>query len=96
MSRYTSRVPEGGGTGELTWVKGKVIDETLPGDKGDLLDGGGGAAEAQFLQMKQGVDEGTPPVEQLSRKQTVKVHPPFYSEKSNCVFSALCGNEPIR
>lgn len=52
----------------LTGVEGKVVDEALPGDEGDLLDAGRGAAEAQLLQVQQGVDEGAAPVEVLSGK----------------------------
>lgn len=54
------------GRGQFTWVESKVIDEALPGDEGDLLDGGGGASEAQLLQVQQGVDERTAFMQQLS------------------------------
>ena len=48
-----------------TWIEGEVVYEALPGNEGDLLDVRGGATEAQFLQAKQGVDEGTTSMEQL-------------------------------
>lgn len=51
---------------QLTWVESKVIDEALPGDEGDLLDGGRGAAETKLLQMQQRVDERTSFMQQLS------------------------------
>lgn len=52
-----------------TWIEGKVVYEALPGDEGDLLYVGGGATEAQFLQAKQGVDEGTTSMEQLGDQE---------------------------
>lgn len=55
----------------LTWIESKVIDEALPGDEGDLLDGRRGAAEAQLLQMKQRVDERTSSVQQLDRRHVL-------------------------
>lgn len=49
----------------LTRVEGKVVNQALPGNKGNFLDGRRGTAEAELLQMQQGVDEGTSSVEQL-------------------------------
>ena len=49
----------------LTWIEGEVVYEAFPGDEGDLLDGGRGAAESKLLQMQQRVDEGTSSVQHL-------------------------------
>lgn len=49
----------------LTWVEGKVVYKALPGDEGNLLNVGGGATEAQLLQVQERVDEGPPSMEHL-------------------------------
>lgn len=79
----------GGGEGKksLTWIKSKVIDQTLPGDKSDFLDGRRGAAKAQLLQMEQGVDKGTSSVEQLRSKHEVGEVASFRITKSHCLKS---------
>lgn len=54
----------------LTWIQSKVINEALPGKKGDLLNGRRRAAETKLLQVQERVDEGTSSVQQLCRRHS--------------------------
>lgn len=55
-----------------TWIQGKIINEAFPRDEGDFLHHGGAAAEAELLQLQQGVDEAATAVQGLSREKRKK------------------------
>lgn len=55
-----------------TWIQGKIINEAFPRDEGDFLHHGGAAAEAELLQLQQGVDEAATAVQGLSGEKKKK------------------------